>query len=67
MTHNVRVVELPSKEAYVDLNDLIIELLLKAENAVNESEKKVYKELADKLSSIRDRAHKVGVPHEQKF
>jgi len=67
MTHNVRVVELPSKEAYVDLNDLIIELLLKAENAVNESEKKVYKELADKLSSIRDRAHKVGGPHEQKF
>ena len=69
MTHNIRVVELPSKEVYVDINDLIIEYLLKADNAPNEIEKKVYRELANKLSTMRDKAHKAGVNHvrEQKL
>ena len=62
MTHNIRVVELPSKEVYVDINDLIIEFLLKATGASSEAEKKIYRELADKLSAVRDKAHKVG-PH----
>lgn len=69
MNHNVRVVELPSKEVYIDINDLIIELLVKADNASNEHEKKVYRELSEKLSTMRDKAHKVGANrvHEQKF
>lgn len=69
MTHSVRVIELSSKEVYVDINDLIIEFLLKADDASSEQEKKVYRELADKMSSIRDKAHKAGVNYvrEQKL
>jgi uncharacterized protein YbjQ (UPF0145 family) len=69
LTHSVRVVELPSKEVYIDINDLIIEFLLKADSATNDHEKKVYRELSDRLSSMRDRAHKLGANHvhEQKF
>lgn len=69
MSHSIRVVELPTKEVYLDINDLIIEYLLKADNAQNEIEKKVYRELADKLCAMRDRAHKAGVNHvrEQKL
>jgi hypothetical protein len=61
MNHNIRVVELPSKEVYIDANDLIIELLIKANNSLSSVESKVYKELADRLSMMRDRAHKAGV------
>jgi uncharacterized protein YpiB (UPF0302 family) len=69
MNHGVRVIELPSKEVYVDVNDLIIELLLKVDRALNEHEKRAYKELSDKLSAIRDKAHKTGAGyvHEQKL
>ena len=58
MTHNIRVVELPTKEVYIDINDLIIEMLIKVDHANNEYEKKVYREMADRLSLIRDKAHK---------
>jgi len=58
MTHNIRVVELPTKEVYIDINDLIIEMLIKVDSALNEYEKKVYREMADRLSLIRDKAHK---------
>lgn len=61
MNHNIRVVELPSKEVYIDANDLIIELLIKANNTAIAAESKVYKELADRLSMMRDRAHRAGV------
>jgi hypothetical protein len=61
MNHNIRVVEIPSKEVYIDANDLIIELLIKANNTAVIAESKVYKELADRLSMMRDRAHKAGV------
>jgi len=59
MNHNIRVIEVSTKEVYIDINDLIIDLLLKMENAQNDSERKVYKELSDKLSSMRDKAHKI--------
>ena len=61
MSHSIRVVEIPSKEVYIDANDLIIELLIKANNSLSSAESKVYKELADRLSMMRDRAHKAGV------
>jgi hypothetical protein len=67
MMHNVRAVELVTKEVYIDVNDLIIEFLSKADKANCEAEKKVYKELVDKLTSIRERAHKAGANHEHKF
>jgi hypothetical protein len=68
MTHNIRVVELPSKEVYIDINDLIIEMLLKADSALNDAEKKVYRDMADRLSNMRDRAHKASNhAHSQKL
>jgi hypothetical protein len=60
MNNNIRLKELSDKEIYIDVNDLIIEMLLKADNANNESEKRVYKEIADRLSNIRNKAHKTN-------
>lgn len=58
MARDIRLKELPSKEVYIDINDLIIYLLLKLDNAQNDAQKKTYRELADKLSILRDKAHK---------
>jgi type III secretion system FlhB-like substrate exporter len=60
LSHELRTTELPSKEVFINVNDLIIELLLKVEIATSEVEKKVYRDLADRLSHIRDKTHKVG-------
>ncbi len=66
--HPVRVVEIKSNEVYIDVNDLIIELLLEADKATTEAEQRVLKSLANRLTSMRDRAHKVGHhEHEQKL
>lgn len=68
MKHEVRVVELPTKEVFVDVNDLIMEFFSKMESSGNEIEKKVYRDLIARLTSVRDRAHKVGShEHTQKF
>ena len=60
MARDIRLKELPSKEVYVDINDLIIYLLLKLDDVSNDMQKKTYRELADKLTTLRDKAHKVN-------
>ena len=59
---DIRVTELASKETYVDINDLIIELLIKQENLKTDLEKKAYKDIIERLKTLRDKAHK-GVKH----
>jgi hypothetical protein len=54
----IRVVELPSKEVFIDVNDLLIALLLKIEKTNSEVERKVIKDIIAGLTVIRDGAHK---------
>jgi len=60
MKHKVRCVEVTDKEVFVDVNDLIIELMLKANKATSDIEKRVYTDLVETLSQIRSSAHKSG-------
>lgn len=60
MTHNVRVFETDSGEVYIDINDMVIHLLLEADSSDSEDKRNALKALANKLSDIRDKAHKVS-------
>lgn len=53
----IRTKEILDKEIYVDANDLIIELLIEIERCTTESEKKAYRAVIARLSSLRDSAH----------
>jgi hypothetical protein len=53
----VRTTEISDKEVYVDVNDLIIELLLEIDRSGVEAEKKAYRSLVARLTAIRDKAH----------
>lgn len=57
MIGKVRSTEVSDKEVYVDVNDLIIELLLEMDRCSTEAEQKVYRALVARLTSIRDKAH----------
>lgn len=60
MKNKVRCVEISDKEVFIDVNDLIIELMIKANQAVSETERKVYTDLVETLSNARNNAHKTG-------
>jgi hypothetical protein len=54
----IRSIESNTTEVYVDVNDLIIELLLEVDKAQSEHEKKAYRSLISRLTEIRDKSHK---------
>lgn len=58
MPGKIRTVEVSSTEVYVDVNDLIIELLVELDNSSSESEKKILRALVQKLTDIRNKGHK---------
>lgn len=58
MIGRVRSIETSSTEIYVDVNDLIIELLLEIDKSQCEPEKKAYRSLVIRLTDIRDKSHK---------
>ena len=57
MIGKVRTTEISDKEVYVDVNDLIIELLYEIDRSSVEAEKKAYRALVVRLTAIRDKAH----------
>jgi hypothetical protein len=50
----IRTAEASTQDIFVDINDLIIDLMMEAENADNESERKVYRRLIEKLTTLRN-------------
>lgn len=54
----MRSIESDTSEVFINVNDLIIELLLEVDKAQTEHEKKAYRALITRLSDIRDRGHK---------
>jgi len=53
----LRVVESTTQEVFVDVNDLIIDLMLAAEASTNETERRTYKKVIQKLTDVRGKAH----------
>ena len=60
MIGKVRTVETQTAEVYVDVNDLIIELLLEVDRCQTDPEKDVYRSLVARLTEMRDKGHKKG-------
>jgi len=60
MIGKVRSIETQTSEIYVDVNDLIIELLLEVDRCQTDTEKEAYRSLVARLTDIRDKAHKKG-------
>lgn len=58
MPNKIRTVEISSTEVYVDVNDLIIELLVELDNSSSEQEKKILRSLVNRLTDIRNKGHK---------
>lgn len=50
----IRTAEAATQDVFVDINDLIIDLMMEAENADNDSERKVYRRLIEKLTALRN-------------
>lgn len=53
----IRTAEASTQDVFVDVNDLIIDLMMAAENAPNDSERKAYKKVIQKLTELRNNAH----------
>lgn len=58
MPNKIRTVEISSTEVYVDVNDLIIELLVELDNSSSEQEKKILRALVNRLTEIRNKGHR---------
>lgn len=58
MIGKVRSLEIQTQEVYIDVNDLIIELLLEIERCQTDSEKDAYRALVARLTDVRDKSHK---------
>ena len=54
---NVRTTVVQTGETFINLNDLIIKLMLMADNAQDSKEADTYKRVVDYLSQKRDKAH----------
>lgn len=54
----IRTIEAQSTEVYVDVNDLLIELLLEADRCTSEPERKAIHSLVQRLTDLRNKAHK---------
>jgi hypothetical protein len=54
----IRTLEVNSSEVFVDVNDLLIELMLEADRCTSEPERKAYQALIHKLTEIRNKGHK---------
>lgn len=57
----IRSKEIDDKEIFINVNDLIIEIMLEVDKAASDTEKKVYRNIVTRLTEIRDRSHKNGV------
>ena len=55
---SVRTVESNTTDVYVDVNDLIIDLMLEAERSSSEIERTTLKRVINKLTKMRNRSHK---------
>ena len=55
---DVRTVEAPSKETFIDANDLLIELMMELENCTSEEGKKAYRKLIKRITEIRNQPRK---------
>ena len=53
----IRAVEAPTQDVFVDVNDLIIDLMMAAEEASNDNERRAYKKVIQKLTDVRNKAH----------
>lgn len=53
----IRTKEIDDKEVYIDVNDLMVELLRDLEKCATEAEKKVYQDIVNKLVELRKKAH----------
>ena len=58
MIGKIRTLETQTSEVYVDVNDLIIELLLEVDRCESEPEKEAYRSLVTRLTEMRDKGHK---------
>ena len=54
----VRTAESSTSDVYININDLIIELMLEAEKAPTQAEKQYIKELVNRLVKKRNDSHK---------
>lgn len=55
MPDEIRTSEAPTQDVFVDVNDLIIDLMMAADKADNASEREAYKKVIKKLTDIRNR------------
>lgn len=53
----IRAVEAATQDVFVDVNDLIIDLMMAAEESNNEVERRAYKKIIQKLTDVRNKAH----------
>jgi len=51
----IRTVEATTQDVFVDVNDLIVDLMLVAENTTNEHERAAYKKVIQKLTALRNK------------
>ena len=57
MSNRIRTAEASTQDVYVDVNDLIIDLMMEAEKADNASEREAYKKIIQKLTDLRNNRH----------
>lgn len=53
----VRTTEATTREVFVDINDLIIDLMLEVEKATSQDAKSAIKQLINKLTKLRNEGH----------
>lgn len=57
-TIDVRTVEAPAKETFIDANDLLIELMTRVEACTTEGGKEELRRLIKRITHIRNQSHK---------
>lgn len=60
MGDKIRTAEATTQDIFIDANDLIIDLMIEAEKASTELERKTYKKVIQKLTDLRNKSHGKG-------
>lgn len=57
MSDKIRTAEASTQDVFVDINDLIIDLMMEAEKTDSDAERKAYRKVIQKLTELRNKGH----------
>lgn len=57
MSRKIRTVEASTQDVFVNVNDLLLDIMRSMDKAKNDAERLTYKKLVNRLTDIRDRTH----------